>query len=197
MSNLSDTIGNAHLSNGTNYSFVQDRYGHLNSCIYFQNGYLQVPSGVYFSSDFTITIWIKLKSYQSYSRIIDFGNGKSKDMVTIFFPEKSSKIYAGVWDDLNKESFVITSSILELNKWYHVAFVCKKNYGYIYVNGGQIASTNKLLNPKNKVRESNFIGKSNSNDSHADAVYDELKIYSGSLSSSELLDDYIRGSKNG
>ncbi len=74
MSNLSDMIGIAHLFNGFNYSFVEDRYGNLNSSIYFQNGYLQVPPGVYFSYDFTFTVWIKLKSFKAYSRVIDFGN---------------------------------------------------------------------------------------------------------------------------
>ena len=197
MSNLSDTIGIAHLINGFNYSFVNDRYGNSNSCIYFQNGYLQVPPGVYFSSDFTVTVWIKLKSFKAYSRVIDFSNGGSDDMITVFFPEKSSKIYAGVWHTSNKESFVLTSSMLELNKWYHVAFKSNKSEGYIYVNGGKVASTYKLLTPNNVIRNRNFIGKSNSNDSNADAVYDELKIYSGSLTSNSILDDYIRDSYNG
>ncbi len=117
-------------------------------------------------------------------------------MITVFFPEKSFKIYAGVWHTSNKESFLMTSSLLDLNKWYHVAFTSNKNKGYIYVNGGQVA-INYLLTPNNVTRNSNFIGKSNSNDYNTDAVYDELKIYSGSLTSNYILDDYIRDSKNG
>jgi hypothetical protein len=81
MSNLSDVVGGANLYGGSNYSFTFDRFCSANSAIYFNKGYLQVPEGVYFSGDFTVTAWIYLKSYQSYSRIFDFGNGRISDNV--------------------------------------------------------------------------------------------------------------------
>jgi hypothetical protein len=84
MNNLTDVIGGAYLFGGSNYSFVPDRFCSLNSAIYLNKGYLQVPAGVYFSGDFTLTAWIYLKSYQSYSRIFDFGNGEGKDNFTNF-----------------------------------------------------------------------------------------------------------------
>jgi len=64
MSNLSDIVGKADLYNGLNYYFVSDRFCTPNSAIYFKNGFLQVPAGVYFSGDFSVTAWIYLKSYK-------------------------------------------------------------------------------------------------------------------------------------
>jgi len=79
MNNLSDVIGGSNLYGGTSYSFTTDRFCEENSAIWFNNGYLQVPPGVFFYGDFTVIAWINLKSYQYYSRIIDFGNGSPDD----------------------------------------------------------------------------------------------------------------------
>jgi len=81
MSNLSDVVGGANLYNGYSYSYTYDRLCSANSAIYFNKGYLQVPSGVYFYGDFNVTAWIYLKSYQSYSRVIDFGNGQAVENI--------------------------------------------------------------------------------------------------------------------
>ena len=60
---------------GSSYSFTYDRFCNAYSAIYFNIGYLQVPSGAYFKGDFTVTAWIKLISFNQFSQIIDFGNG--------------------------------------------------------------------------------------------------------------------------
>ena len=60
MSNLCDGIGGANLYGGSSYSFTADRFDNPNSAIYLKNGYLQVPSGTYFTGDFAITAWIYL-----------------------------------------------------------------------------------------------------------------------------------------
>ena len=81
MSDLTDKVGNANLYNGISYSFVEDRFNNPNSAIYFNSGKLKVPSGVYFSGDFTFIAWIKIKYYVVYGRIFDFGNGFASDNI--------------------------------------------------------------------------------------------------------------------
>ncbi len=49
MSNLTDVIGGANMYGGSSYSYTNDRFCSAYSAIYFNVGYLQVPSGVYFS----------------------------------------------------------------------------------------------------------------------------------------------------
>ena len=61
MNNLSDIIGGANLYEGFSYSYAPDRFCLPNEAIYFDSGYLQVPQGIYFSDDFTFTVWIYLK----------------------------------------------------------------------------------------------------------------------------------------
>ncbi len=74
MSNFSDVIGGKNFYGGSNSYFVSDRYENSNSAIYFNNGYLNIPPGVYFSVDFTISVYIYLISFQNWSPIINFGN---------------------------------------------------------------------------------------------------------------------------
>ena len=116
MSNLSDVVGGSDLFGGSSYSFTCDRFGLVNSAIYFNKGYLNVTSGVYFSGDFTFTAWIYLKSYTPFFSLNGFTfNGTS-------------------------QSLIDASSIINLNEWYFISFVLNGTNGYIYVNGNQVGS---------------------------------------------------------
>jgi hypothetical protein len=190
MSNLTDIVSGANLYNGKNYSFKADRFGNPKSAIYFQNGYLQAPSGVYFRGDFTFTAWINIQSYQAYSRIIDFGNGGPSDNVFLFFNDTTPYIGEAICSGTICNGFKTVSSIkFQLNKWYHVAFVLNGTIGSIYVNG--ILATNCTnFAPNNVQRANNYIGKSNWADPNANAIYDEIKIYQGAMSQANVVNDY-------
>ena len=104
MNNLSDVVGGANLFGGSSYSFTTDRFGTPNSAIYFNQGYLQAPPGNYFlSGNFTVTAWIYLKSIQSWSRIIDFGDGEKNDNVIFGWYDNTSRIYAEIhyWEKIS------------------------------------------------------------------------------------------------
>jgi hypothetical protein len=195
MSNLSDVVGGANLFGGSNFMFTSDRFGAQNAAIYFNQGYLQVPTGVYFSGDFTVTTWINLKSYQSYSRFFDFGNGAGSDNVLLSMTESFSKMH-GVIFKSSLSSYIQTSSIINLNEWYFISFVLSGTTGYIYVNGNQV-KTNQLNVPNSILRANNYIGKSNFGNANTDAVYDEFKIYQGALSSSDIMNEYQISLNNG
>jgi hypothetical protein len=194
MSNLSDVVGGANLFGGVNYSFVPDRFCSPNSAIYFNKGYLEVPSDVYFSGDFTMTAWIYLKSYQSNSRIFDFGNGQDSDNVLLTMVGTTPQIKGNIYKK-HITSSIITPSIINLNEWYFISFFLSGTTGYIYLNGGQVA-TGTLNVPNNIIRTSNYIGKSNWVNQNADAVYDEIKIYQVALSSNDIMKEYRNSSNN-
>ena len=194
MTNLTDVVGGANLFGGSNYYFAADRFNNSNSAIYFKSGYLQVPSGVYFSGDFTITAWIKLNSYANWQRIIDFGNGDPKGfpMDNVFFAINGT---TGQLDintvDGNTKKDCSASMVLQLNQWYFVAYVLQGYTGVIYVNGANITSCYQNQ-PNNVVRSSNYVGKSwYYTDAYADATYDDLKLYNNALKQSDILKDYI------
>jgi hypothetical protein len=193
MTNLSDVVGSGNLFGGSSYSFTNDRFCSPNSSIYFNKGYLQVPNGVYFSGDFTVTAWINLKTSQSWARIFDFGNRESSDNIVLAIVKKTinGKIFNG-----SSGLSIQTSSIINLNKWYFISFVLSGTTGFIYVNGDQVA-TKELLVPNNITRTTNYIGKSNwASNPNANAIYDEFKIYQGALSSSDIMNEYQISSSN-
>ena len=200
MNNLSDVIGSANLYGGSSYSFVPDRFCSPNSAIFFNSGYLQVPPGVYFSGDFTVTAWIKLIpyqsfSYQSFATILNFGNGLTSDNVFLYLYPKLYQLNGFVYQLSTSSSFATSSSVFNPNKWHFVAFVLNYQTGYIYVNGDQVGS-GTLLVPNQINRTSNFIGKSNSSSDTVNSVYDDLKIYQGVLSANDIKNKYILESTN-
>jgi hypothetical protein len=198
MSNLTDLISGANLFRGSNYSFTSDRFNSPNSAIYLNQGYLQVPEGVYFSGDFTVTAWIYLKSYKNNSRFFDFGNSESSNNIGLAMSGLTSQIYGFIMKDSSVLQ-IQTSSIINLNEWYFISFVLSSTTGYIYVNGSQVVN-GTLYVPNNLQRTSNFIGKSNrAVDSNicADAIYDEFKIYQGALSSTDIMNEYQISLNNG
>ncbi len=195
MSNLTDIVGGANMSGGSNYSFTYDRFCNAYSAIYFNVGFLQVPSGVYFSGDFTITTWIYLLAYESYSRIIDFGNGGPSDNVILAMMSSTSSMWAQI-NNATSYTSMSTPSLIQLNTWYHIAFVFKGTVGYIFVNGNLATSGTQYV-PKNVSRSSNYIGKSNYGNPNAKATYDDLRIYAGALSATQILTEYITSSNNG
>ena len=71
--NLNDIISGANLYGGLGNSFATDRLNQQLSAIYLNNQYLQVPSGIYFKTDFTVSVWVKTFRLANWDRIIDFG----------------------------------------------------------------------------------------------------------------------------
>ena len=192
MSNLTDIVGGNDLFGGASYSFVSDRFCSPNSAIYFDQGYLQVSSGVYFSGNFTITAWMIYFSSQSFS-LFDFGNGQSSDNILLEINKRN--IFGKIFNR-SSSSVIKTTSKINLNKWYFISFVLNGTTGFIYLNGNQVAS-GTLNVPNNITRKSNYIGKSNTTVyPNADAIYDEIKIYQGALSSDYIMNEYQISSNN-
>jgi hypothetical protein len=194
MSNFCDAVSGANLYGGSSYSFTSDRFGNSNSAILLSNGYLQVPSGIYFTgSYFTITAWVKLYAHNSYAQIFDFGNGKDNNNVMFGYTTNGGLRLAV----LSGSAFSsISNSISSLNTWYHVAAVLSGTTGYVYINGVQVA-TGTVNAPNNISRTSNFIGRDNwPDDSYAYAAYDELKIYNTALSAYNVNLDMSIGANN-
>ena len=159
MSSLSDIVGGADLYNGVSYSFTTDRFGNANRAIYLNNGYLQVPPGVYFSGDFTVTAWINLKSYSlsySFSPIFGFGSNSSGNNVFLALRETYSLqtciLIGNIWPE--SYSCVSSNAYIQPNVWYHVAVVLSGTTRYFYLNGN-LFDSGTLYVPNSVTRDSN------------------------------------------
>ena len=142
-SNYDDIIGGANLFNCINCSLTTDRFGNLNSALSLSGGYMQAPAGQYFSENFTITAWCLFRSFRNFGRILDFGNGPYKDNVLFGLWNKYNQIYGEVYNASFSYDLTLSLQPIQLNVWYHVAFVLDGLYGFIYLNG-KLENTNLL-----------------------------------------------------
>jgi hypothetical protein len=71
---LYDPVSATSLTTPTSVSFVADRFGIVNSAAYFNSGYATLPAAVYFSGDYSITVWVSIQSLVSGApRLVDLG----------------------------------------------------------------------------------------------------------------------------
>ena len=192
--NVYDSVGGANLYGGLNAALTSDRFNKPQSALGLYNGFYTLPNGVYFNSNYSVTLWVKARSFNANSRIIDVGNGEYNSNVIIHLTKGVSgclqqEFYVGNSYESNSE----TSKPLTLNKWQHVAFTQSNSKGSIYIDGvletsAFYAASNK--NPSGEIRSLNHIGKSSwASDGLADADFDEIKIYNRELSYQEVLND--------
>ena len=191
--NLNDLVGSENGFGGSNAILTSDKYGLPSSALDLSTGYIQLPSNVYFNSEYTVTAWLKIRSFKSNSRIIEIGNGCQNDSVIFALSNLKtgqlsmkfvvgSSVTSGIFN-------LVSPNISPLNTWIHVAFVLSKTSSIIYVNGkAQIQYPNNgNIIPRNVTRTKNYIGRSNcADDTNADAIIDELKIFNRALTQSEI-----------
>ena len=146
--------------NGTNSSFVADRSGKANSAVDLNSGYYTAPAGVYFSGDHTVAVWIKVKAFTIWSRVIDFGNGPGIDNIFISVSYSSNYPVSAVYNSSSCNGFLCSNIALKLNNWTHLAHTFSNSTCKMYLNGTLAASIACLAPPA--INRSNcFVGKSN------------------------------------
>jgi hypothetical protein len=189
MDNLNDSVGGANLNSNQRYfSFVQDRFCCQNKAISIaeKNGKLDLPTGIYFSADFTISAWINLKSRIKETHfgnfILSAGTELRKNYV-IFYVRNS---FLGIRVE---SSSLESSSVIQLNQWYHVAVTLQDTSASLYVNG-VLVNAGPCTKPPNVTRIKNCIGCAGG------IVVDDLKIYQDALTANDLLNDYNVGLYN-
>jgi len=200
-------MGQMNLYNGVNYTFTSDRFCSPRSAVFLHSGYLQAPSGVYFTDDFTITAWVYANSYAYTQRIIDFGNGQATNNVVLSFRSHSSSLIFLAFDGIRSRGPITPPAIKYLKQWYFVSAVFSYNLAIgstfrIYVNGKLFynATDSIKTNRINIVRNSNFIGKTNwigNGFAFADSIYDDIAIYQNALSDTDIMNLYDEQSSSG
>jgi hypothetical protein len=134
-------------------------------------------------------VWIKLRrSSIMWPRIIDFGNGQSSENVIFVYSNKGPlEPKFALVKTLTSEEVIEFESLYQFNEWTHLTVTKARNETKTYING---TLTNRLpssLLPANITRTSNYIGRSNwPNDQFADADMDDIKIFDGVLTDSDI-----------
>ena len=139
-----------------------------------------------FSQGLTIEAWVRYDAFNSWSRILDAGNGASSD--NIIFAN------SGTTSDLALSSVrgststdLVARGALEIGKWLHLcATIDASGTGRIYKNGVLVASGAVQL-PNRIQRNNNYIGKSNwTNDSFLGGQMGELRLWTYARSAEQI-----------
>lgn len=128
------------------------------------------------SGDYTIEAWVYINQHQTWSRIVDLGNGPGSNNVLFAFQGGTNQLvmetYTGTGGILASPSAVPTGV------WKHLA--CVNNgagTGYLYIDGVQVAS-GAQNSPANIARSLNYIARSNwGQDSYFNGTIREVRIW--------------------
>jgi len=124
--------------------------------------------------------------------VIDFGNGANSDNVEFDLSYGSSGYPIIVVFDMSSYLNIYQATLsISLNTWVHLAAVLNGTFVSVYVNGTYAGKTTQYI-PRDVIRTSNFIGKSNwASNQLADARFKNIRIYNRSLSLLDIITEMI------
>ena len=133
---MKDEIGSSHMTQGSLTTFIQDRFGNVNSALALNGGWTQVPSGVYFDSpQFTISVWVYPQSLGSCARAIDFGTNAGSCNNSIFIRlESCGRGPTLVIESLGFKSADSAENLI-LNKWQFITGTFDGSLMSFYIDG--------------------------------------------------------------
>jgi hypothetical protein len=177
-------------SNGCNCYPDYDRFGNPNSAVNFLSSSYSLPPGIYFNTNFTVTAWIYL--YQAQAILIDFSNDDELDTTMMEVNsgnQLEERFYSesiGAGSSLFTKISAPKSTALNLNTWYHVAFLGSDNgYLRIYLNG-LLVSKYKGNYPSKISTGLNYFGGNSQK-----ATYDDIKIFNTALKPCQIMNEYV------
>jgi hypothetical protein len=150
------------------------------------NDYVSIPARQWFGGDFTIESWVYARSYNNWSRIIDFGNGQASENVLL-------TVSSGGTGRVQLEVLrggagqrLLSDTPIPLNEWVHVAATLSGTTATLYLNGG-LWGRGTIHQPNALFRFNNFIGESNwSADEFANAAFDDVRIWNTAVSTETI-----------
>ena len=151
------------------------------------NDYVDVPPGTWFQGDLTIEAWVFARSYNYYSRVIDFGNGPNADNVVLLLSQQNNgKVIFNVTQGTVGQA-IVSDSPIPLNEWVHVAATLSGTTATLYLNGA-VWGRGNVHQPRAVSRVANYIGRSNwpPPDEYANAAFDDVRIWATALSTETI-----------
>ncbi len=130
-------------------------------------------------TQFTISVWIQLKSYLASQTLMTFsidGTNLTTYMFGLTSTGNDSNIY--IYNGFFDETYTSNSS-LSLDKWQHLAFVLSFQTVLIYIDGSEVYSTNT----SNFFPAEEFLHVKVGN---LNGYLDDLKIFSDALSKKDI-----------
>ncbi|MFJ2033515.1 beta-L-arabinofuranosidase domain-containing protein [Streptosporangium sp. NPDC087985] len=159
--------------------------------------YVSLPAGILAGATaFSITLWVRLASISTWSRVFDFGTGATANMFLTPRSSAGTARFAITTTGSGGEQRIEAPSAPAAGAWTHLAVTGTGGLGVLYVNGAEVArNTAMTLRPADLGSTTqNWVGRSQySGDPYLAGAVDSLRIYSRALSAAEIGDLYSTG----
>jgi hypothetical protein len=155
---------------------------------YTQSQYADIPAANMFTgNNMTAIGWVYVRSYQTWSRLFDFGNGAGG--VNVLVAVTAGGLGTPAYSTVGSNN-LYSSQQLPLDHWAQLVATQSGTTGKIYINGQQVVSgTNAGID--SVVRNYNYIGRSNfGGDAYLNGKIASLRIWNRTLDPEEITADY-------
>jgi hypothetical protein len=193
---ITDASGNGH--DGTLVGTASFLAGVINNDLSLPNAtadYVALPSALLQTvTNVTITLWVNVRTDQTWQRIFDFGTGTKVYMFLTPHAGTSNVARFAISTNGNgAEQRLDATAVLPLGTWTHVAIVLGTGGGTLYINGATVATNATLaLRPADLgATGNNWLGHSQfAADPAFDGQIDELRIYDSALTAAQIATIY-------
>ncbi|KPA14470.1 hypothetical protein MHK_005323, partial [Candidatus Magnetomorum sp. HK-1] len=148
--------------------------------------YIDLPDNVWFNNDFTVETWIYYRSYVTWDRLIDFGNGAASNNILIS-PSAGDQYFTFQIYNGATATEVKSSEKIPLNQWVHIAATTTGTVAKLFMNGRLVGTNSSFYQASNIIRNNAYIGKSNwSENPYANMILDEFRIWNVARTQAEI-----------
>jgi len=149
--------------------------------------YVELPDmNPNYVNGFTVEAWVRYSSFQSWSRIIDFGNGAPGDNILFANLGLANDLVFQVYRDWIG-STITAPGALEPNTWMHLAATVDGAGNAALYRDGQLLAPGPMNVPKTWPRTKNYVGRSNwAADGYFDGGMRELRVWNVARSQAEI-----------
>lgn len=189
--NAADSSGNLRHCTVSGASLTTDRFGTPNAAYSF-NGladFIQMPSDVWVSGNFSFTGWINVRTFGHWSRFFEWGNGIDQD--NVFFSPCEASTPTSVFTihqcSSSARTYASSAPTFPTNRWVHIAITLTGDTARIYRDNALWYTQKMVYIPCSTVRTQCYFGKSNfPADKSLDGKIDDVRIYNRVLSVAEI-----------
>lgn len=152
--------------------------------------HVTLPTGITSElRDFTLTLWVRLSSQDTWARLVDFGSGTNNYLFLATRTSTANRPRFALRTPTTPEQFIDSTVALPTGTWTHIAVTLSGSTGTLYLNGTPVGVNNALsLQPASLgATTANYFGRSQfTADPYLNGSIDEVSLYGRALTQTEI-----------